>query len=259
MSKEAIDRHLAALDEAAAGLVTAYYITGSVALGDFHPESSDIDFIAVVSRDLGTADLDMLDAVHRALPDRPHMDGVYLSQAQFDARLSGGQAVPYTLDGKLHREGEAFQLNPVTWAELAQCGMVIRGEAPRFEVDLGALKAFNRENLRSYWRPFIAEARAKMAERASDALLPYPQTLPWLVLGPPRLHFTIATGEIASKTTAGRYGAALFPAWAYLVEKALAVRNGDDVPPPTAAELADAADFAEAVTYDALSDVTKAG
>lgn len=42
-------RYLELIDTAAPGLVTGLYLTGSVALADFHPQTSDIDGVVVTS------------------------------------------------------------------------------------------------------------------------------------------------------------------------------------------------------------------
>jgi hypothetical protein len=43
-------RHLDLADEPAPELVSGLYLTGSVALADFCPAVSDVDFVAVVQR-----------------------------------------------------------------------------------------------------------------------------------------------------------------------------------------------------------------
>jgi hypothetical protein len=42
-----VTRYLALVDAAAPGVVEGLYLVGSVALDDFHPRASDVDFIAV--------------------------------------------------------------------------------------------------------------------------------------------------------------------------------------------------------------------
>ena len=44
-----VDNFLDAVDDEAPGLVERLYLTGSVALGDFRPRESDVDFVAVVA------------------------------------------------------------------------------------------------------------------------------------------------------------------------------------------------------------------
>ena len=46
--RDTVRAYLEAVDAAAPGLVGGFYLVGSVALGDFRPDSSDIDFVAVV-------------------------------------------------------------------------------------------------------------------------------------------------------------------------------------------------------------------
>src|SRR5438876_1002375 len=49
----------------------------------------------------------------------------------------------------------------------------------------------------------------------------------WGVLGAPRLHHTIATGEVISKEAAGEYALDVFPPrWHPLIEEALAYWRG---------------------------------
>ena len=48
------------------------------------------------------------------------------------------------------------------------------------------------------------------------------------MLGAPRLHATLATGEVISKTAAGAYAADRFPAYAELAGRCVAWRAGAD-------------------------------
>ncbi len=63
--------------------------------------------------------------------------------------------------------------------------------------------------------------------RIPDALGPPPaEAVVWGLLGPGRLHCTIATGAIISKTAAAAYTAARFPRWAELLTRARRWRSG---------------------------------
>jgi Aminoglycoside adenylyltransferase, C-terminal domain len=60
--------------------------------------------------------------------------------------------------------------------------------------------------------------------------------LQWLVLGVPRLHNTIATLDITSKTWAGRYALEVAPAqWRPVLDAALAQRADKNSPLPASA------------------------
>ena len=47
--REIVDAYLEAVDDEAPGLVEGLYLTGSIALGEFRPHTSDIDFLAVTA------------------------------------------------------------------------------------------------------------------------------------------------------------------------------------------------------------------
>src|SRR4051794_32205506 len=73
---------LDALDDAMPGRIEGLYLVGSVAYGDFHEHTSDIDVVAVAADDqpFGPDDQSALAAVHHrtaASKRRPHVDGWY--------------------------------------------------------------------------------------------------------------------------------------------------------------------------------------
>jgi Domain of unknown function (DUF4111) len=49
----------------------------------------------------------------------------------------------------------------------------------------------------------------------------------WVLLGPARLHYTLATTDIISKSDAGPYLVAHFPEYASLAERAIRWRGGE--------------------------------
>ncbi len=77
--------------------------------------------------------------------------------------------------------------------------------------------------------------------------------MPWAALGPGRLHATITTGEIISKTAAADYTAELLPEHGALLARAKAHRLGPDGGPFTVADGYAACDLIDAVVNDAAS------
>lgn len=69
---------------AAAGLIDGLYLYGSVALDDFRPGQSDIDFVALIGGRLDGEALASLETLHRDLPG-PYFDGLYLSREELAA------------------------------------------------------------------------------------------------------------------------------------------------------------------------------
>ncbi len=128
--------------------------------------------------------------------------------------------------------GRGFDVNPVVWKVLRERGVGVRGPSPS---ELGLvteperLDTWNRENLRSYWRPW-AEA---LGDGRSLRLRFRPRWLTaWGVLGPPRLYCTIATGNVVSKEAGGEYALATFDQrWHPIIREALAYVRGAPADP----------------------------
>lgn len=247
-----VEEYVAALDAALPGRVEAVYLTGSLALGDYRPGVSDIDLLVVLDSAPPPADVAALRVIHEARPGRPYLDATYLSRAQFAAQPVATEVAPHVVDGLFHADEPAGQLNPVTWAELAAGGIAVRGPAPAgagVRVDPTALRAWNIQNLHTYWAGLVARGREVAAERPPDAEVPV-DVLVWYVLGPPRLLYTILTGRITSKTGAGRWAASRFPGYAELIDRCVRARGGA---PQTAtvADVALACDLTDAITAEA--------
>ena len=220
--------YLALVDAELPGLIAGLYLVGSVSLGDYRPGRSDVDFVALLAGALTTAELDRLRAAHRDLvrtARRPDMEGVYatanqLRQSSQDAlgiSVAGGGTV--TVGGSI--------ATPVTWTNLASCPVVIRGPEPALlgiRADERELTRWALENLRSYWRRWLDEAR-RPGRLAAWTL--GPDGVMWAVLGAARTHCTIATGRIVSKSSGGHYAREVFgPRWHRIVDEALRLRRG---------------------------------
>ena len=76
-----VTRYLALVDAAAPGVVEGLYLVGSVALGDFHLRTSDVDFIAASSSPVSEVSRQALASVHADLAaeaGRPAFEGIYV-------------------------------------------------------------------------------------------------------------------------------------------------------------------------------------
>jgi Nucleotidyltransferase domain len=217
--------HLESLDAVAPGLVTGLYLTGSVALGDFHPHTSDIDGVVVTSSRVHGAEL--VRDVHARLPAKPAYDVCYVTAADLATPPRRDRPVAFTRDGEFKQLPNGGPVTPVLWAELARHAIPVR-EQPGLTVydDDAALRDYTRDNLTSYWEPHLdtvaAYVKDRVAEEPIDAWI-----VGWTVLGVPRLHALLTTGAIVSKTAAGRHGADRFAQWAELCDRCLADRAGE--------------------------------
>lgn len=264
-------RYLAILDRLLPERAVASYVTGSVALGAYVPGRSDVDVLVLLDRPLDAAGL-------RRVRLAQVVSGAGTGWA---AVRAGHVAAPGTVNasfvladeitrpvtrirpvashvGTAFRAGEAFDVNPVVWRELADGGVAVRGPAPA-DLDLDPepdrLRDWNRDNLRTYWRPW-----AERAQRGAWSVVGAPSATSWLVawgaLGVARLDATIATAEVVSKEAAGVRALEVFDdRWHPVVAEALAFWRLQ----PTSAEgsrrrrLAAAGRFVEHVVEVALA------
>lgn len=246
--RDLTDRYLTAIDRALPGLVAGLHIVGSTALGKWQPGHSDVDTVILTSRPFTESDLEAVAAIHAAMPPGTKFDGVYLDPELFAARPSDRQTVPFVVSGEFVTDRPCGELTPVMWLILSRYGICVRGEPVTGPVDPQALADYNRANLRSYWQPLAAQIRDQFAAVPGDQPVE-PDWVVWLILGPARLHYTIATGDIIAKPDVAGYIAKEFPEWTDLAARAAAHRRGEPAS-FTAADLLAAADHVDAVVAD---------
>jgi hypothetical protein len=251
-AKAAADRYLDLLAQALPGAVDGVYLTGSIALGDWRENRSDLDILTITNRALSETDVDALGRLHARANERPHLDAIYVSRGDLGVvPAAGDPGLPHAVNGLFERSG--YLPDPVLWATLDRGGMTLLGP-PAAELGAGPdpawLRNWNLGNLRSYWLPWAANARARLAEHHASVPLDS-EIVTFALLGPGRLHYTIATGEILAKTAAADYTARLFPGHDELLTRAKAWRLGDDSVQFYQADALTACDLIEAVTQAA--------
>ena len=232
-----VDAYLGLVDVAVPGLVEGLYLVGSVALDDYRPGASDVDFVAVTAARPDPRIRAALGRVHRRLARRPRFEGVYVTWSELAADpASAGR-------------------DPVTWHTLAGHGLGVRGperSSVAVWTDEAALAAWCRTNLDSYWRRWHRQASLPLSRRSLACLRSWGPA--WAVLGVSRLHYTIATGRITSKYGAGRYARDVFgPQWTPIVGECLRIRAGASLSyPGRLARRRDALAFLDMAIDDAL-------
>lgn len=210
---------LANLDDRMPGAVDGFYLMGSIALDDYRPGSSDIDFVAVVRPD---ADLSSLDEIHLGLSRKYpaiNCDGIYLLREELASAPRGSG--PAAREGKVILDSRD-ERHPITWLTLLRHGAVVRGEKPKahwIAADVEAAVQYSRDNLQSYWRPWVDRRRDQMPDISDWDVV-------WGALGVSRLHAAITTARILSKTAAGEYALELFPEKGAILREALRLRRG---------------------------------
>lgn len=254
------DTFLRYADAEAPGLVDGLYLTGSVALGDFRPHVSDVDFVVVTPRHATDTDQDALRRIHarvRAAHPRPQFNGIHITWDDLASGPLSCARVPAMLGGRFRRRSNV-DVNPVTWHVLADRGVTMRGPVP-IELDiwdgLEELRGWSRHSLEDQWRRWRAKAGRIITPRGLAALGSLAPS--WSVLSVSRLHYTLRTGEITSKSGAGLYALHAFEErWRRVVNECLRIRRGSTLPSLYASSLARrraALDYIEMVLDDALA------
>lgn len=225
--QQVVTRYLDAADAARPGLVEALYLVGSVVLDDFQASTSDVDFVAVTTQPSDAETVDALEAAHaevRAAAGLPAFEGCYVT---FDElRVSPSLAAPglFHHDGKL-QTGPNMR-TPIEWTTLARHGLALRGPAPAtigVHTDSAELAAWTVSNLDDYWTPWVQRSRDPDTQTAMALLTDW--GVAWGVLGVSRLHYTLATGQITSKTGAGHHALNAFDSrWHPILTEALRCR-----------------------------------
>jgi hypothetical protein len=237
---------LARLDRAVPGRIEGFYVVGSASMGAFRAGRSDIDFVAIVNGEFRRAEIAKLRAVHlsrwgmsvlRDVAFRRRWplvcNGTYLRAG--DLSTSPLEVTPLAahVAGRFRvapREG--FDVNPVTWHVLARHGIACRGpDTDRLQVrtDDAELRAWALANLNDYWRRWSERTRRG---GMNTRTVPPRRLAAWGVLGAPRLHYTIATGEVATKVAAAQHALQAFePRWRSLIEDSIAYWRGEPSSP----------------------------
>ncbi len=213
---------LADIDRRAPGLVAGLHLRGGLGFGEFVAGSSDVDFVAVLSRNPSIDDVDILEESHVALAaaySQPPFDGLHVTAEQLAGDPDDCPDVPCVLHGWFEPEGR-YDVSPVAWHELADHSIPVRGELGEVWTDQARLLAFTRENLATYWADQAA-ALAKFPDEAAKD-----ESCAWCVLGVARLHHLLVTGEMTSKSAAGRWGLTHYgERWHRVLREAIRLRE----------------------------------
>ncbi|MEN9823892.1 MAG: hypothetical protein RLZ04_2318 [Actinomycetota bacterium] len=242
----ALGTYLEIVDDVAPGLVEGLYVVGSFALGDWITGCSDIDVVVVTAEPATDEDAGSLRTVHALLAERqptPAVDGVYLAWGDLVVEPATGLHRPWMLGNEFRHDGDCFEVNPITWWQLANVAVTVRGPDPArlgVPTDVEARVRFVVDNLATYWTDVAADverACAEQPERQFDAA-----SLVWCTLGPLRLHRTAFHGDVVSKAAAGRHGLDEMPSeFRSVIETALGARAAAESGAADATAMLDAA------------------
>lgn len=199
------------------------YLHGSLALGDFHPASSDIDFFVVTQNTLSAETLDDLATMHRALEEMnfawiPKLEGSYIPRNAMRRYDPTNHCHPrYDYHTKMHVSGHGSDTLIQYWT-LREKGIVLVGPPPASFIESVSpteLRQASRGILQEWWLPQM-EDTTRLQRPAYES---------YAILTMCRILYTLAHGAIVSKPTAGYWAQARYPQWAEHIQRALDKRG----------------------------------
>src|SRR6266508_2187542 len=206
------------------GLINAFYIVGSIALGEFNEHFSDIDFITILNRRVTAVEIEHLRKIHQTIEkDYPQwrMSGSYIQSSDLGNLGDDVRQHPHFHNSFLS-PGAANGLNSVMWWELKNHGITVVGTQPRdlsYSVNWDLLITEMRENLNSYWLSWTQHPRHMI-------LLYSNWGIQWSVLGVLRQFYTFRENSITTKVRAAEYALGCLPLqWHPLIQEAINIRQ----------------------------------
>ena len=200
------------------------YLHGSLALGDFNPDRSDIDFLVVTTRKLAKKIIPRVEKMHANI----RQSGLKLVEKMEGAYLTKNAIRRYKPDNRLHLDYEDklfFARNDSNWVinlhVIREHGIVIAGPEPKTligAVSPAKLGQAARDILVTWWAPMINN---------SDRMQSGPGYPAYAVDTMCRILYTLHHGEIVSKPTAARWALQKIErCWSDLVKQATTWKIG---------------------------------
>jgi hypothetical protein len=225
--------------------LVGFYVVGSAAYDEFRPNRSDLDFVAVLDgRQPGDCRVLRKAQVRSALQTAPRAlrhgsigtgtcNGVYVCAGDLTRPVTEIEPIGSHVGISLHC-GDGFDVNPVQWKTFAERGVALRGPEPStlgLDPQPELLRQWNLDNLNSYWKR-VATGTAAGRRGLHSPIHSARWVTSWTVLGPVRLHHTIATGAIVSKEKAAAYAVDTFDGeWHSLIRDAVGFVRGEPADP----------------------------
>ncbi|PFY24789.1 nucleotidyltransferase [Bacillus toyonensis] len=111
------------------GKIVGVYVYGSIALGAFHIETSDVDFVAVLNDSVNEAEKQQIVELHKKMGESTlgkRMDGMYIPLADLGKYNHEINEYVYCADGKANIGH--WDINAVTWWTLKNQGITVIGK-----------------------------------------------------------------------------------------------------------------------------------
>ncbi|MBB4826332.1 hypothetical protein HNO89_003591 [Sporosarcina luteola] len=207
------------------------YVHGSVALGAYQEGSSDIDFMAMVNRSLGDAEMQAITLIHQEVKQKQkiELDGSYLLAKEAGRNWNDVSECIYVNGGKAKRS--KHEMNPVTWWMMKNKGIRVIGpdiSSFHIEVQNSDLTSIVLRNMNIYWAGRINTLRKykRIAVFLPNQLIR--QEMLWSVPGVLRAFYTLQEQAVTSKAEVCTYALDHVPErWHPLIHEVISMREGE--------------------------------
>ncbi|MBI2830063.1 MAG: DUF4111 domain-containing protein [Chloroflexi bacterium] len=221
-----LDNLLSAVKKTLGDDFVGMYLHGSLALGDFTPNRSDIDFVVVTANAISDKTFSALQDMHArvatsGLPMATELEGAYVPLNDLRGNKSDKASYPHIDSGS----GETLRIQPYgSWWVVErhifrEHGIILVGPAPTTfapSVLPDELQQAVMEILHQHWAPMLHDP-VKLRQAGYQV---------YAVLTMCRILYTFQHGTIISKSSAATWAAQSLPEYMKaLVTKALAWRN----------------------------------
>lgn len=212
--------------------LVGFYLHGSLSLGDFDPEASDVDFLVVTTEELSGEVLDELHMMHHeiaisGLPYANSLEGSYIPCAalrRYDPRNARHPAISVNrqLQVKHHKSSGIIDRYIVR-----EHGIILWGPSPKTLID-----AISPQQLREAVFALLDEYWEKQDTEPEEWFPRHYQA--YAVLSMCRVLYTLQYGTVIPKPQAAAWAVqTLEPAWKSLIERALNWRHQHEKGDPT--------------------------
>jgi predicted nucleotidyltransferase len=196
------------------------YLYGSLVTGDFDPDCSDIDLLAITSSQITASEFEALRSMHVDLTrDNPEwddrLDVVYLPVTALREFRTEKSLIVISPGEPFHiREGEALKDWLQNWYLVRESGLTLFGLSPK-----AIIPQITQEEFVEAIRRYAAEVREQVKHEMKRKGQPY------TILTICRALYVLRTRQQASKKAAAIWAQAELPEWSRLIQSSLAWRQ----------------------------------
>ncbi len=209
--------------------LSGLYLTGSLTYGDFDRGSSDIDFLAVLSKELSEQQLEAVKKLHSNIGKQypewtKRTEGSYITKDMLNNIEPPKKPRPYINRGLINDfvYGNEWTLNLYV---LHECGVVLYGPSPRDLFPLPGIdvvRKASKQDLLADWEPKLHKQNPFYNKSFdSNHLRTY------AVLTLCRILHRQFNDEVASKRKASAWVKTAYPEWSNLIQKAEKWKHGE--------------------------------